>query len=174
MWRLILVANGTSGSWVVKDGVLYGIIIAVFTIEPFALMMTATRAFGNIQADRPSASVINVAATHSTSLHATDIGAEHLLPQVQHYATPLHRYELDTEGPSNIGCHDYFSAKPLNTTRTRTTTEKGWNLSSAPQPTQNAPERVAGWRRTLIIASIFLSILAAALVSINIIFCSSK
>ncbi|KAL1848557.1 hypothetical protein Daus18300_013567 [Diaporthe australafricana] len=37
-----------SGSWVVKGEVLYGVIIAVYEDEPFALMMTAERLFESI------------------------------------------------------------------------------------------------------------------------------
>jgi hypothetical protein len=37
-----------SGSWVVKGEVLYGVIIAVYKDEPFALMMTAERLFESI------------------------------------------------------------------------------------------------------------------------------
>lgn len=39
---------GASGSWVVKGEVLYGVIIAVYKDEPFALMMTAERLFESI------------------------------------------------------------------------------------------------------------------------------
>ncbi|KAK2602905.1 hypothetical protein N8I77_009404 [Diaporthe amygdali] len=39
---------GASGSWVVKGEVLYGVIIAVYEDEPFALMMTAERLFESI------------------------------------------------------------------------------------------------------------------------------
>lgn len=42
------IGPGASGSWVVKGEVLYGVIIAVYKDEPFALMMTAERLFESI------------------------------------------------------------------------------------------------------------------------------
>lgn len=42
------IGPGASGSWVVKGEVLYGVIIAIYKDEPFALMMTAERLFESI------------------------------------------------------------------------------------------------------------------------------
>lgn len=39
---------GTTGAWVVRGEVLYGVIIAVYENEPFALMMTVERLFASI------------------------------------------------------------------------------------------------------------------------------
>lgn len=39
---------GAAGAWVVRGEVLYGVIIAVYENEPFALMMTAERLFGSV------------------------------------------------------------------------------------------------------------------------------
>lgn len=46
---LIEIAPGTSGSWVVRDSFLCGMIVAVSRTEPHALMMTAERLFCNIK-----------------------------------------------------------------------------------------------------------------------------
>lgn len=43
-----IIGAGASGSWVVRGEVLYGVIIAVYENEPFALMMTAERLFASI------------------------------------------------------------------------------------------------------------------------------
>lgn len=44
----LYVGASTAGAWVVRGQVLYGVIIAVYEDEPFALMMTAERLFSNI------------------------------------------------------------------------------------------------------------------------------
>ena len=52
----------------VKDGVWYGIILAVFKTEPYALMMTAAHVIDCIKAEMPAAvSYIQVAASTALS-----------------------------------------------------------------------------------------------------------
>ncbi|KAH6962649.1 hypothetical protein BKA56DRAFT_598024 [Ilyonectria sp. MPI-CAGE-AT-0026] len=57
-------APGTSGSWVVRDSFLCGMIVAVSRTEPYALMMTAERLFWNIKSWDRSIHQIELDATH--------------------------------------------------------------------------------------------------------------
>lgn len=51
----------------VKDGVLYGMILAIFETEPYALMMTAARVLDNIRADNPYIEHVDLSTTHETA-----------------------------------------------------------------------------------------------------------
>lgn len=60
------IASGTSGSWVVRESLLCGMIMAVSRTEPYALMMTAERLFRNIKSCDWSIHRIEFCASHET------------------------------------------------------------------------------------------------------------
>lgn len=60
------IASGTSGSWVVRESFLCGMIMAVSRTEPYALMMTAERLFRNIKSCDWSIHRIEFCASHET------------------------------------------------------------------------------------------------------------
>lgn len=60
-------APGTSGSWVVRESFLCGMVMAVSETEPYALIMTAEHLFRNIKSRDKSIRNIELYAGHITT-----------------------------------------------------------------------------------------------------------
>ncbi|KAI1084374.1 hypothetical protein F5B20DRAFT_576514 [Whalleya microplaca] len=100
----MIIAQGTSGLWVVKGAALCGMILAVSTTEPYAFMITANHLLSNITSSCPSIEVIGLCSeSESGKFYRTDmspglewpLSAPRKMPQPTMIASSLHPQEQD-------------------------------------------------------------------------------
>lgn len=89
----LLTASGTSGSWVVRDETLCGMIIAIHEHEPFAHMVEASQLFSDIKKSWAEAGEVGLFPTlpgNDPKIGNQDAGSKDLGPKRVMYRT---RYE---------------------------------------------------------------------------------
>ncbi|KAI0012635.1 hypothetical protein F4779DRAFT_16267 [Xylariaceae sp. FL0662B] len=84
-----ILAQGTSGLWVVKGATLCGMIIAVSVTESYAFMITAKNLLSNIKSSSPSIEVIGLCSeSEPRKFYATDIPPSPEWPLNSTWTTP--------------------------------------------------------------------------------------
>lgn len=107
---------GAAGAWVVRGEVLYGVIIAVYENEPFALMMTAERLFGSVLG-----SAFSIRSVELWDGEVPDILKAHSAAHAQKAAVPKEVVLVNTKPRSKTKTEDVYneevgesSSRPMN------------------------------------------------------------